>query len=240
MVEHGDLSRIFDEAIGGGAAAVLIAGPTASGKSRLAVEIAARHGGVVVNADSMQVYRELRVVSARPSPEDEALAPHRLYGHVPAASRYSVGQWLADVAPVLGEAREAGRLPVVVGGTGLYFKALTEGLVSIPPIPPEVRAGLAAEAEGVAAPALHARLTALDPEGAAAIRPSDRTRILRALEVVAATGRTIAAWRRGEAGPPLIDPSGAVRVVLDPDRGWLHARIAQRAEAMVHDGAVAE
>jgi tRNA dimethylallyltransferase len=240
MVEHDGTGGTFDAVIGGGAAAVLIAGPTASGKSRLALDLARRHGGRVVNADSMQVYAELRVLTARPSPADEAAVPHRLYGHVPAATRYSVGQWLADAGAVIAEARRAGRLPIVVGGTGLYFKALTEGLASIPPIPPEIRLRLAAEASALSGPELHARLAARDPESAALVRPSDPARILRALEVIEATGRPLAVWRRGETEPPLLDPAGAVLIVLDPDRAWLHARIGERADRMVHDGAEAE
>ena len=143
--------------------AILIAGPTASGKSQRAIELAAKHGGVIVNADSMQVYRELRVLSARPSPEDEAAVPHRLYGHVAAATRYSVGQWLADAPDGARRGPVGGRVPIFVGGTGLYFKALTEGLASIPPIPPEVRADVLAAAEGEPAEALHARLAARRP-----------------------------------------------------------------------------
>ena len=219
---------------------ILLAGPTASGKSRLALELAARHGGVIVNADSMQVYGELRVLTARPSPADEAAAPHRLYGHVPAATRYSVGRWLDDVAAVLDEARQEGRQAIVVGGTGLYFKALTEGLAAVPAIPAEIRAAVQAESAGVATPDLHARLAAIDPEDAAAIRVNDRARVLRALEVHAATGRSLADWRRGAAAPPLVDPSTAKRIVLAPDRAELHRRIAARAERMLEEGALAE
>src|SRR5947208_8386289 len=133
--------------------AVLIAGPTASGKSALALELAQALGGTIVNADSMQVYRDLRVITARPTPEEEARVPHRLYGHVDAAENYSVGRWLADVAPVLRELREAARVPILVGGTGLYFKALTGRLSNVPPISPDIRAGVRArlEAEGPAA-----------------------------------------------------------------------------------------
>jgi tRNA dimethylallyltransferase len=220
--------------------AILIAGPTASGKSRLAVELALEHRGVVINADSMQVYRELRVLSARPSMEDEAAVPHRLYGHVPAATRYSVGQWLADAARVLAETRAAGHVPVFVGGTGLYFKALTEGLASIPPIPAEVRDRVLATAEGVPSAALHARLAAIDAETAAGLRPSDRARILRAIEVVEATGTPLSRLRRGNATPPLIATAHATRIVLDPPRPWLHQKIAERADRMVHDGAIEE
>jgi tRNA dimethylallyltransferase len=154
--------------------AILIAGPTASGKSQRALDLAAAHGGVVINADSMQVYRELRVLSARPSAEEEASVPHRLYGHVGAATRYSVGQWLADATAVLAEVRAAGRVPVFVGGTGLYFKALTEGLATIPPVPPEVRADVVAAAEGVpaeGAPRPARRPRPRDGGGDAAERP---------------------------------------------------------------------
>lgn len=228
------------EAIAAGATAVLIAGPTASGKSRLALEIATRHGGVVVNADSMQVYTELCVLTARPSALEAAAVPHRLYGHVPASERYSVGRWMADVAGALEQARAAQRLPVVVGGTGLYFKALTEGLAAVPPIPGEVRRAVQTETEGIPALDLHARLRAVDPEDAEAIRPSDRARILRALEVHTATGRSLAAWRRAGGAPALVDPASAERLVLWPDRAVLHARIADRAERMVREGALAE
>ena len=224
----------------GSLAAILLAGPTASGKSRLALDLAARHGGLVVNADSMQVYRELRILTARPSPADEAATPHRLYGHVPAATRYSVGRWLADVAAVLAEARRDGRLPIVVGGTGLYFKALTEGLAAVPPVPADVRDATRAESEGVETPALHARLAAVDPVDAVAIRASDRARVLRALEVITATGRSLAEWRRVAAAPPLVDAASAQRIVLDPDRAELHRRIALRAEQMLKQGAPAE
>lgn len=219
--------------------AILLAGPTASGKSKRAIDLARRHGGMVINADSMQVYAELRVLSARPDEADMAAVPHALYGHVPAARRYSVGQWLADAATALAEARERGLVPIFTGGTGLYFKALTEGLATVPPVPPKVRARIAEEARDVPAEALHARLSAADPETAAETRPSDRGRILRALEVFAATGRPLAAWRRGECAPPLV--AGEVtRIVMAPDRAWLHERIARRADAMVHDGALDE
>lgn len=219
---------------------VLIAGPTASGKSRLAMELAARHGGVVVNADSMQVYRELGVLTARPTVEDEAAVPHRLYGTVPAATRYSVGAWLADVGPVLSAAREAGQLPIVVGGTGLYFKALTEGLAAVPPVPAEVRERVRSEVAGLLAPELHARLAAVAPDDARQVRPSDRSRIVRALEVFEATGRSLARWQEAEPLPPLIDPERTRRIVLVVDRTVLHGRIAVRAEAMVRGGGLAE
>ncbi|MEJ0097999.1 MAG: tRNA (adenosine(37)-N6)-dimethylallyltransferase MiaA, partial [Bauldia sp.] len=221
-------------------AVVLLAGPTASGKSRLALDLAGESHGIVINADSMQVYRELRVLSARPDAEDEAAATHRLYGHVEARTRYSVGAWLADASAALAEARAAGRPAVVVGGTGLYFKALTEGLAPVPAIPAALRAGLLAETSGLESAELHARLAALDPEDAAAVRPSDRTRIVRALEVFTATGASLAEWKRGASSTPLVDASAAERIVLMPDRAELHRRIAARAERMVHVGAIEE
>ncbi len=220
--------------------AILLAGPTASGKSRLAIELARRHGGVVINADSMQVYGELRILTARPAVADERAVPHWLYGHVPAATRYSVGRWLVDVANVIAEARRAGRVPILVGGTGLYFKALTEGLTAVPAIPADVRAAVRASAEGVETPALHARLAAIDPQDAAEVRPSDRVRILRAMDVITATGRSLAAWRQAGEAPPLIQPARALRIVLSPARALLHQRIAERAEQIVHHGGLGE
>ncbi len=222
-----------------GAGAVLIAGPTASGKSRLALELARQRNGVVINADSMQVYHELRVLTARPTPAEEAEVPHRLYGHVAAGTRYSVGTWLRDVEAVLMEARAAGRTAIIVGGTGLYFKALTEGLSAIPAIPAEVRERVLAQAAGVASADLHARLAATDAEDAAAIRPSDRARIVRALEVFEATGRPIAVWQRS-GGAPIIAVEGAERIVLDIDRAVLHRRIAERVRKMLDAGALEE
>ncbi|WP_421722886.1 tRNA (adenosine(37)-N6)-dimethylallyltransferase MiaA [Bauldia sp.] len=219
--------------------AILIAGPTASGKSGLAMLIARRHGGVVINADSMQVYRDLRVLSARPSEADEDAILHRLYGHVGAEVRYSAGQWLADVAPVLSTAKAEGRLAVVVGGTGLYFAALTEGLASVPPISPEVRARIAAMSAKTDSAELHRILVARDPEGAATVRPSDRGRIVRALEVLEETGKPLSEWRaEAHVEPVLADP--VPRVVIAPDRAWLHARISERADAMLAAGALDE
>ncbi len=217
---------------------ILLAGPTASGKSRLASAIAARFGGTVVNADSMQVYRELRVLTARPPAGEEAAVPHRLYGHVAAARRYSVGEWLRDVAAVL--AATAGHGPsVVVGGTGLYFKALTEGLAEIPAIPPEIGDEVRDEARAVGAEVLYARLASVDPEGAKAIRPSDTSRIVRALEVYEATGRTLGEWQRSAPSKPVVS-GDTVRIVLAPEAARLHERISARAEALVQNGALGE
>lgn len=222
-----------------GTKAVLIAGPTASGKSRHALSLARRHDGVVINADSMQVYAEFRVLTARPDPAEERAVPHRLYGYVPAARRFSVGAWLEDIATVIEQVRGEGGLPIVVGGTGLYFKALCEGLVAVPPIPAEVREEVQRLAEGETSAGLHRRLAEVDPDDARRIRPSDRARILRALEVFTATGRSLASWLEQPARP-LLDVSAIDRFVLDPERADLHRRIAERAETMIGDGAIAE
>lgn len=219
---------------------VLLAGPTASGKSRLALAHAEATGAWVVNADSMQVYRDLRVLTARPAPEDDRSAPHRLYGHIDAAVRYSAGAWLADFTAVLAEAREQRRPLIVVGGTGLYFRALTEGLAEMPAIPADLRARVLAELAGLTAPEAHERLRAVDPEDAATIRPSDRSRIVRALEVMLATGRPLAEWQRTAAQQPLLGAAEARRFVLMPERAELARRIAARAEAMLAGGALPE
>src|SRR5438034_1837020 len=182
--------------------AVLIAGPTASGKSALALELAQKTGGVIINADSMQVYRDLRVITARPTPEEEAKVPHRLYGHVDAAVNFSAGHWVADAAAVLAEVRTQNRLPIFVGGSGLYFKALTRGLSAVPPIPPAIREGVRARLERDGVDALHAELARHDPVSAERLKPRDRSRIARALEVVIATGRSLPDWHR-ERLPPL-------------------------------------
>jgi tRNA dimethylallyltransferase len=217
--------------------AILIAGPTASGKSALALALAQALGGVVINADSMQVYGDLRVITARPAVDEEAQAPHRLYGHVDAAENYSVGRWLADVRPVLDEAHVAGRVPIFVGGTGLYFKALTQGLSAVPPIPAEVRAQVRARLATQGPAALHAQLLARDPSSP--IKPGDRTRIARALEVLEATGRPISDWHR-EGLPPLLEAAQAVKVFLAPERDDLRRRIDRRFDAMLAAGALEE
>jgi tRNA dimethylallyltransferase len=216
---------------------VLIAGPTASGKSALALGLAAEISGTIVNADSMQVYRDLRVITARPTPDEEAGAPHRLYGHVDAAENYSVGRWLADVGPVLHQVRNSGCMPILVGGTGLYFKALTQGLSSVPPIPDKIRTRVRARMEAEGPAALHAELVRLDPS--TQLKPGDRTRIARALEVLEATGRPLAEWHR-EGLPPLIDAANAVKVFVAPDRPELRRRIDARFDAMLRVGALEE
>jgi tRNA dimethylallyltransferase len=217
--------------------AILIAGPTASGKSGLALALAEAVGGTIVNADSMQVYRDLRVITARPTPDEEARVPHRLYGEVDATENYSVGRWLADVRPVLDEERSAGRVPIFTGGTGLYFKALTRGLSAVPPIPLEIRETVRARLEAEGPAALHAELLRRDP--GSPIKPGDRTRIARALEVLEATGRPLSDWHR-EGLPPLIEASGAVKVFLAPERDELRRRIDARFDAMLEAGALDE
>jgi len=219
--------------------AVLIAGPTASGKSALALGLAQMHDAVIINADSMQVYRDLRVITARPTPEEEAAVPHRLYGHVDAAVNFSAGSWVADAAAALAEARAQNRLPVFVGGSGLYFKALTRGLSAVPPIPPEVREGVRARLQRDGVEALHAELRQCDPTSAERLKPRDRTRIARALEVVEATGRSLTDWHR-DGLPPLLPPGKFSALFLAPDRDQLYARIDARFDAMLAAGALQE
>jgi tRNA dimethylallyltransferase len=219
-------------------AAILVAGPTASGKSALALDLAERVGGVVINADSMQVYRELRIVTARPTEADLALAPHALYGVRPAAEAGTAAWWRGAALAEMERARAAGLVPILCGGTGMYFAALTEGLAAVPPVPEAARAEarrLLAE-EGPAA--LHARLAALDPETAATLRPSDSQRIARAYEVATGTGQGLRAWQRGGGTGPA--PWDFRAVVLDPPRDTLRAAIATRWEAMLRDGALDE
>lgn len=219
--------------------AILIAGPTASGKSALALALAEQLGGTIINADAMQVYRDLRILTARPTPEEEARVPHRLYGHVDAAENYSVGRWCVDVQAVLAGVEAARRLPILVGGTGLYFKALTQGLAAVPPTPPEVRAAVRARLAEVGPEVLHAELAQHDPEMAVRLKPGDRTRIARALEVLQATGRSLAAWQR-QGMQPILDPAHAIKIFLAPDRGALHKRIEERFDAMLAAGALEE
>ncbi len=218
---------------------ILIAGPTASGKSALALEIAASLGGVIINADSMQVYRDLRIITARPSPAEEARAPHQLYGHVDAAENYSTGRWCVDAAAALAAANREGRLAILVGGTGLYFKALTQGLAAVPPIPAEIRDKVRARLESDGIASLHAELAQHDPGAAARLMPRDGARVTRALEVVLATGRSLLAWHR-EGLSPVLDPREAVKVFLDVERDELSDRINRRFDAMMAAGALDE
>jgi tRNA dimethylallyltransferase len=219
--------------------AILIAGPTASGKSALALRLAESIGGTIINADSMQVYRDLRIITARPVPQEEERAPHLLYGHVDAAENYSTGRWCIDAATAMAEARRCGRLPILVGGTGLYFKALTTGLAAVPPIPAAIRAQVRERlaADGVAP--LYAELLRRDPAAANRIMPGDRSRITRALEVVLATGRSLADWHR-EGMPPSVDAPSALKIFLAVDRAELYRRIDSRFDAMLASGALDE
>jgi tRNA dimethylallyltransferase len=219
--------------------AILIAGPTASGKSALALTVAERHRGTIINADSMQVYRDLRVITARPSEAEAQRVPHRLYGHVEAAENYSVGRWCQDASAALDEAGQAGRVPILVGGTGLYFKALTQGLSAVPPTPPEIRAVVRARCDAEGAAALHTELARRDPVMAARLKPGDRMRIARALEVLEATGRSLADWHR-DGLPAILGPDEALKIFLDVDRAELSRRIDARFDAMLEAGALDE
>ncbi|WP_170964925.1 tRNA (adenosine(37)-N6)-dimethylallyltransferase MiaA [Rhizobium sp. M10] len=216
--------------------AILITGPTASGKSALAVELAKRYGGAVVNADSMQVYDTLRVLTARPSEDEMQGVPHHLYGHVPAGAAYSTGAWLRDVSALLPALKAAGQLPVFVGGTGLYFKALTGGLSDMPAIPEALRGKLRMRLLEEGPEGLYAELDAIDPAMSASLNRQDGQRIVRALEVIQATGRSIADFQ-GRSGPVLIDAEKARKIVMLPDRAILHARINGRFEKMLQQGA---
>lgn len=215
--------------------AVLIAGPTASGKSALAIALAHEQGGVIVNADAMQVYRELRILTARPSEEDEAQVPHRLYGHVPGAGAYSVARWLADATAELEAVWRSGRVPIITGGTGLYFKALEQGLADIPLIPPDITQKWR-DAKGD----LHAELAKRDEGAAARLNPNDRQRIIRALEVFEGTGKPLDHWQRAAQGKAVLAGVAVERIFLNPDRKVLHARANERFARMVKEGAVEE
>lgn len=219
--------------------AVLIAGPTASGKSALAISLGSRLGGTVINADSMQVYRDLRVITARPTAEEEAALPHRLFGHVDAATNYSTGFWIADAIATIKAERAQGRLPILCGGTGLYFKALLRGLSDIPKVPDDIRARVRAQAEGLPPAVLHERLKALDPLTAAGLRPSDPQRILRALEVFEATGQPLKSFQEKRAAP-LLDAAQCRCIFLAPERAELFHRIDRRFDMMMEAGALDE
>jgi tRNA dimethylallyltransferase len=205
----------------------------------LALRLARALGGGVINADSMQVYRDLRVLTARPDRDDEAKAPNWLFGHVDGAVNYSAGLWLADASVALSEARREGRLPIFVGGTGLYFKALTQGLSAVPTVPEDVRAKVRSRAAGVPAADLHASLMRRDPATAARLRPSDPQRILRALEVFEATGKSLVSFHSTRT-PPLLDTKDVFAVFLATEREALKARIDARFEVMLEAGALQE
>jgi tRNA dimethylallyltransferase len=215
--------------------ALLIAGPTASGKSALAMRYARERGGVIINADSMQVYSELRIVTARPSIAEEDEVPHRLYGHVSGFDDYSVGRWLADAKREMTTAWEQGALPIVVGGTGLYFMALMGGLADVPPIDADVREkwrGFDGD--------LHAELRGRDEEGAAILAPTDRQRLIRALEVFESTGKPLWQWQRDARDHAFLNQINVERLLVDGPREELYARADRRFEAMIEGGALDE
>ena len=211
---------------------VLIAGPTASGKSALALALAEARGGVIVNADALQVFDAWKILTAQPSGEDRARAPHLLYGHLAYDATYSVGDWLREVAPLLdGPVR-----PILVGGTGLYFSALTEGLAEIPPVPPEIRAEADAR---LAQGGLAAMVAELDAGTAARIDRANPARVQRAWEVLRATGRGLARWQ-AETPPPMLPLARAETLVIEAPKAWLEPRIERRFDAMLAAGALAE
>ncbi|SUS08232.1 tRNA dimethylallyltransferase [uncultured Defluviicoccus sp.] len=218
---------------------LIVAGPTGSGKSALALDVASAFDGVVINADSAQVYRELRILTARPSPDDEARAPHRLYGVLSAAERCSAGRWLEMADAAIGEARSAGRLPVVVGGTGLYLKVVTKGLAPVPAVPAGVRAEATALWAKLGGEAFRAMLAERDPQAAAKLPAGDRQRLLRAWEVVRATGCPLSEWQKAARegkGPE----NSAATLVLSPPRETLYPALDARFLRMLERGALQE
>lgn len=218
--------------------AVLIAGPTASGKSVLALELADSLNGVILNADSMQLYQELSIVTARPDDADLARAPHRLYGVLPVAQVFSTGDWLRRASVELASIRSEGKVPIVVGGTGLYFKALTEGLAALPEIDPKIRSSCRQLADEGGIDAVRQALQNVDPPAAEQL--IDLQRLTRALEVMRSTGRPLADWQRTANEVPVLADADAVRIVLSPPRPWLHERIARRVGLMLRSGALEE
>ena len=219
--------------------AVLIAGPTASGKSAAALALAEAFGGAIINADSMQVYSELRILTARPAPEEEQRVPHFLYGHVPATERYSVGRYQHEAAQALKQVRDKQLLPIFAGGTGLYFSVLSEGLSPIPAIPAEVRTRTRQRFERLGREAFFAELSERDPATTARLRPSDTQRLLRAADVLDATGRSLSEWQ-DMSGRPVLSELRVARFVLSPPRELLHQRIETRLQDMTERGVLDE
>jgi len=211
---------------------ILIAGPTASGKSALAMEIAERFGGAILNADAFQIYSNWRVLTARPSKVDEYKAPHFLYGHIAPNAAYSVGHWLAEITPLL----NASPRPIITGGTGLYFQALTKGLANIPPIPPEIRK---AAQEEISKKGLDALLSGLDSATKSKIDCKNPMRVQRAWEVQKATGRSIAVWQ-ASTPKPLLPVARCITLLCDVDKEWLNQRIENRFHKMIEEGALDE
>ena len=218
---------------------ILIAGPTASGKSALALALAEKFDAEIINADSMQVYRDLRIITARPSVEEEQRVPHRLYGHIDAAENFSVGRWCEEAAAALAASRRAEHAAVLVGGTGLYFNALTRGIAAVPPIPPDIRQHVRERLASNGVAALYAELKEHDPAAAARLKPGDRARITRALEVVLATGRSLIDWHEDNK-PPGLDAAVAAKIFLMPERDELLRRIDARFDTMMAAGALEE
>jgi len=219
--------------------AILIAGPTASGKSAAALALARSLGGTVINVDSMQVYRELRVLTARPSAAELVMIPHRLYGTVPATEAYSVGRWLGDAAAAIEEAKAQSRMPILVGGTGLYFKTLLEGLAPVPDIPDETREAWRKKAAALGPAELHRELAARDPVMAARLQPFDPQRLVRALEVIDATNVSLADWQ-GTAGSPILRDDAVLKLVVAPEREAIYAAIDARFDRILEEGALDE
>lgn len=209
----------------------LIAGPTASGKSALALALAERHRGTVINADSMQVYADLDVLTARPTADEMARVPHRLFGHVDAADRYSAARWAAEAREAIAEARDDGRLPILVGGTGMYLRTLIDGIAPVPEIDPAIRD----EVRTLPVAEAHRALQQEDPAAATRVRPTDTSRVARALEVVRSTGRPLGAWQAERVGG-IGDAITLAAFILLPDRDWLGERIDRRFAMMVDAG----
>lgn len=219
--------------------AILIAGPTASGKTALAVALSKALGGAVINADSMQVYADLPILSARPDVSEQDGVDHHLFGHVDGAVNYSAGKWRDDAARAIVRVREAGQVPVITGGTGLYFKSVLQGLSDIPAVPDAVRQRVRDSAEGCDAEALHAQLKAVDPKLAQRIKPADQQRIVRALEVFEASGQPLSSFQDNR-GEPLLNAEDCIAVFLEPDRPVLRERINLRFDRMIANGALEE
>ena len=220
--------------------AVLIAGPTASGKSGLALDLAAKYGGEIVNADSMQVYGVLNVLTARPPAADLAIVPHHLYGHVPVTETYSVSRWLQDVESVLEDLKKREVTPIFVGGTGLYFRALLEGIAEVPPIPAEIREQVRQRLSDEGSEDLYRELESVDADMAARLKPNDGQRIARALEVKLATGQSLL-YFHNRSSKPLLSPDGNYeKILLLPERQMLYDRINRRTELMFNDKVVSE
>ncbi|GAB5458693.1 MAG: tRNA (adenosine(37)-N6)-dimethylallyltransferase MiaA [Henriciella sp.] len=219
--------------------AILIHGPTASGKSALSIALAKRVNGEVINADSMQVYADLRVISARPTPEEMEGVPHHLFGHVPASERYSTGRWLREISALINDVQRRGKVPIIIGGTGMYHMALVQGLSEIPPVPDDARMEVAAITRSGGAEALRMKLEKLDPDTAARFGKGDRQRLARALEVFLATGQSISSFQDNRSRP-ILGAGEWLGVALTPPRARLYARIDKRFEGMLMEGAMEE